>query len=150
MHWRTHASRKCIKHMRISTFPTFPSRHQPALTSQQSPAWGLRLHATSKTYIKTYGKLNIFIYAVPSAQEESCTTSIHWRTHASRKCLKHMEISTFPHSHPITSQHSPTSNRQPEVCPCMPHLKTIQNKLSIHWSQACVLGFCLAKGSKST
>ena len=30
----------------------------------------------------------------------------------------------FLHSHPITSQHSPASSRQPEVCACMPHHKT--------------------------
>ena len=37
---------------------------------------------------------------------------------------KTLEISIFSRSHPITSQHSPASSRQPEVCACMPHPKT--------------------------
>ena len=57
-----------------------------------TPFRGLRLHATPKNYIKTHGEHHISIYAVPSLQEESYTASIHWSTHASRKCRKNMEL----------------------------------------------------------
>ena len=102
--------------------PTWTTRFHGGVGGEHSEtsAWAhtvlrFAIACHTQNYLKTHGKLHISIYAAPSLQEESCTASIHWRTHASRKCIKHMEMSTFPHSHPITSQHSPASSRQPAV-----------------------------------
>ena len=60
IHWHTHASRTCLKtHGNINIY-SCPPYHQPALTSEQSPAWGLRLHATSKNYEKKHMENSLF------------------------------------------------------------------------------------------
>ena len=115
--------------MEITTFtPAHPitSQHSPA-SSRQLEVCACMPHLTTKVKHKEnsmFSFMPLQAYKKNRSRLESIGVRMlqeHAKTHGNIN---------IPHRHPIASQqHSPTSSRQPELCACMPHLKTV---LKIH------------------